>query len=250
MFHDLLADRRSPTSTRLRRRVTLLAVAAIGTTAVAAPAAAHGVDGRTAGVAFPAVVAGAVAASLLGGGLVLAVTGRNPRWRGVVPVLLLALGGLSVSLAVRSAPTGAGLGVVGGAVVVALARGHAHTDCADAAVGAVTLHRGFEGVVLAAVYAADAALGILGAVVLATHGAAETAAVGSLYAPVRRHAVAAVCLLQAGFVAGVAAGWRVFGAVPAGVEAGLLALVGAALLAAGAHEGYHRYAGRRPAPAA
>jgi len=239
-------DRR-PATRRRRRRGGRALVALLGTTLLSAPVTAHGTTGTAVGLAFPAVVAVSVAASLLGGGLVLAAVDRLPRSRGAVPVLLLALGGLSVALAIDGAPAGAALGVGAGVGAVVLARGHAVTDCgacADAALGAVTLHRGFEGVVLATVYAADAALGLLGAAVLAVHAAAETAAVGSLYASTRRHAVAAVCLLQVGFVGGVAAGVGVVDAVPPNVEAGLLALVGGALLAVGTRDGYHRYADR------
>ncbi|WP_049936832.1 hypothetical protein [Haloplanus natans] len=222
-------------------------VVLLGTTLLSAPAAAHGTTGAAVGLAFPAVVAVSIAASLVGGGLVLATVDRLPRSRGAVPVLLLALGGLSVALSLDGAPVGAALGVGSGVGAVVLARGHAITDCgacADAALGAVTLHRGLEGVVLATVYAADAALGLLGAAVLAAHAAAETATVGSLYASTRRRAVAAVCLVQLGFVGGVVVGWGVVDAVPPGVEAGLLALVGGVLLAVGARDGYHRYAGR------
>jgi zinc transporter ZupT len=247
MFRD---TRRTRYSILGRRLVT----AVLGTTLLAVPVAAHGTAGRVAGVAFPAVVAASVAASLLGGGLVLVAVGRLPRWRGAVPVLLLALGALSILLAVGEVPTGAAVGLVVGVGAVTLARDHAVSDCgacADATLGAVTLHRGFEGVVLATVYAADAALGLVGAAVLAVHAAAETAAVGSLYATAgRRYALGAVCLLQVGFVAGVAVGWRVVDGVPVAVEAGLLALVGGVLLAIGTREGYHRYAGRLSAPVA
>jgi hypothetical protein len=222
---------------------------AVGAAVLSTPAAAHGAETAVAGVGFPHVVAASVGASLLGGGLVLAVAGRHGLpLRGIVPVLFLALGGLSVAVALDGAPIGAGLGVGGGVGVVALARGRALTDCgacADAALGAVTIHRGLEGVVLATVYAADATLGLAGAAVLAAHAAAETAAVGSLYAATRRHALGAVCLLQVGFVGGVAAGLGVVDAVPGAVEAGLLALVGGVLLAVGAREGF-RYAGWRP----
>lgn len=225
----------------------------LGTALLATPAAAHGTTARTVGLAFPTVVAGSVLVSLLGGGLVLAAVDRLPRSRVAVPSLLLGLGGLSVTLAATEGAASAALGVVTGAAVVALARGHPLTDCgacADATLGAATLHRGFEGVVLTTVYAADAALGLFGAAVLAVHAAAETAAVGVLYAPSRRHALAAVCLLQVGFVGGIAAGTGVVDAVPPAAEAGLLALVGGVLLAVGAREGYHRYAGRRSLPAA
>jgi len=250
MFFETLRPRLSTTVTRRHRRI---ATAALGTALLATPTAAHGTGGRAVGLAFPAVVAASVAASLLGGGLVLAAVDRLPRSRGGLPVLLLALGGLSVLLAASETLTGAVPGVVAGVGVVYLARDHALTDCgacADAALGAVVLHRGFEGVVLATVYAADAALGLLGAAVLAVHAAAETAAVGSLYATTRRYAVGAVILLQVGFVLGVVAGWGAVDAVPVGAEAGVLALVGGVLLAVGAREAYARHvAPTAPAPA-
>ncbi|AXG06770.1 hypothetical protein DU500_10200 [Haloplanus rubicundus] len=246
MLDDSLDRRDQPLPTRP-------VVALFGTALLSTPAAAHGTAATAAGLAFPAVVAASVGASLFGGGVVLAAVDRLPRSRGAVPPLFLFLGGLSVALALDGAPVGAGLGVAAGVGVVALARGHALTDCgacADATLGAVTLHRGLEGVVLATVYAADAALGLLGAVVLAVHAAAETAAVGSLYAGARRRALAAVCLLQAGFVGGVAVGWVAVDAVSPAAEAGLLALVGGVLLAVGVREGYTRYADRRSIHAA
>jgi len=237
--------------TRALRRIVAVAV---GGVVFATAAAAHGVDAATAGLGFPHVVAASVSASLLGGGVVLGVAGRHtPSLRRVVPCLFLALGGLSVALAVDSTPVGAGLGVGGGVGLIGLARGHAFTDCgacAEAALGAVTLHRGLEGAVLATVYAADATLGLLGAAILTLHAMAETAAIGALYTASRRHAVGAVCLLQIGFVGGVATGWSVVDAVPAVVEAGLLALVGGVLLAVGALEGYLHYADRQSIPAA
>ncbi|MFC7256335.1 hypothetical protein [Haloplanus litoreus] len=248
MPHDS-SDRRNALVSSQRRRWILTSTLLLGSTVLAAPVTAHGTAERTVGLAFPAVVAASVGASLLGGGLVFAAVDRLPRSRGAVPLLFLALGGLSLALALDGAPVGAGLGVAAGVGAVSIARGHAVTDCgacADAALGAVTLHRGLEGVVLATVYAADAALGLLGAAVLAVHAAVETAAVGSLYAGTRRYALVAVCLLQVGFVVGVAAGWGVVDAVSPAAEAGLLALVGGVLLAVGTREGYSRYAGRQP----
>jgi hypothetical protein len=249
MLHTLWRRR----STAAYRRYRRLGTVAVATLLLAAPVTAHSTGEGAAEIAFPAVVVGSVVVSLLGGGLVLVALDRRPPVRRVVPLLVLVLGGLSVALALTELPTVAGLGAVGGVAVVALTRDHAVTDCggcADAALGAVTLHRSVEGVVLATVYAADAALGLLGAAVLAVHAVAETAAVGSLYAASRRHAVAAVCLLQAGFVGGVVAGHAAVGAVPPAIEVGLLALVGGVLLAVGAREGYSRYTGRRSVPAA
>lgn len=233
----------------VRRTAAVLGVALLST-----PAAAHGVATVATGLPFPLVVVGVVAVSLLGGGLVLVAYGRLPRpTRGAAPLLVATLGVAALALAVTRSMAVAFVGTAAGIGVVYLARDAAITDCgacADAALGAVTLHRGLEGVVLATVYAADAALGLLGAAVVAAHAAAETAAVGSLYAATKRHAVAAVCLAQAGFVGGVAAGRGVVGAVPPAVDASVLALVGGVLLAVGTREGYRRYAGRRSISAA
>jgi hypothetical protein len=228
------------------------AAVTVGVAALSVPVTGHGATAAAVGLTFPAAVAASVGASLLGGAFVLAVAGRRSI-RGAVPLLLLALGGLAAALALDADPA-ALLGVGAGGALVLATRGRAPTDCgacADATLGAVTLHRALEGVVLAALYAADAALGLVGAGVLAVHAAAETAAVGSLYAPRGwRPAVGAVCLVQLGFVAGVAVGWSALGGVPPAVETGVLALVGGVLLAAGTREGYHQYAGRRSVPAA
>ncbi|AZH25206.1 hypothetical protein [Haloplanus aerogenes] len=233
-------------TTSFRRGLAVLA----GLASLSTPAAAHGVSAAATGLGFPLVVVSVVVVSLLGGGLVFVVYERvrrpsAPLHRAVVPLLVFALGGAALTLALTRSATTAVAGTLVGASIVFLARDAAVTDCgvcADAALGAVTLHRGLEGVVLATVYAADAALGVLGALVVAVHAAAETAAVGSLYAPAgRRYALGAVCLVQAGFVVGVAAGWGVVDAVPTGVEAGILALVGGVLLAVGGREAHRRH---------
>jgi hypothetical protein len=235
--------------TRLHRRVPLVA---LGSGVLSTPVAAHGVGTAEVGLGFPLVVVASVGASLFGGGLVLAVAGRFTVPIRAVSPLFVVLGGLSVVLALDRAPVSAALGVATGAGFVAAVRGRTPTGCGtctDAALGAVTLHRGLEGIALATLYAADATLGVAGAVVLAVHAMAETAAVGSLYATTRRVALGAVCLLQIGFFVGVVAGLGVVDAVPAALEAGLLALVGGVLLAVGAREGYRRYAGQGPAVA-
>lgn len=228
----------------MRRRSPLLAVALVAPALLSAPAAAHGTDAVAVGLAFPAVVVASVGASLLGGGVVHAATTTLPVER-AVPPLLTALGTLSVGVALDGAAVGAGLGVTAGVAAVVLGRGRGLVgcgDCADAALGAVTLHRGLEGVALSTLYAADAALGTAGAAVLSVHAAVETAAVGSLHATTGRGVVPAVALLQVGFVVGVGAGWSVVGAIPAVVESGLLALVGGVLVAVGAGEAYRRHA--------
>lgn len=241
--------------TRTRRA----ALVAVGSALLASPAAAHGVRAVAAGLAFPVVVGASVSASLVGGGAVLALARRrgcatDRSYWAAVCVLLLSLGGVSLALAfVRTAGAGVAGALVGGSAVY-LSRGSDVTDCgtcADATLGAVTLHRALEGGVLATVYAANAALGAFGAVVLAGHAAAETAAVGSLYAGVsRRHALGAVAAVQLGFVVGAGAGAGVVDALPGAVRAGLLGFVGGVLLVVGARESYHRYGRPRPtAPA-
>jgi hypothetical protein len=229
------------------RSAIRLAPVALGVLLLSTPATAHGVTATATGLGFPLVVAGVVATSLFGGGLVLAVHGRfsRPASRSLAPILVVALGAAALSLAVTRAMAVALLGTVVGVGVVYAGRGASVTDCgacADATLGAVTLHRGLEGVVLATVYAADAALGLAGAGVVAVHAAAETAAVGSLYAPAgHRYALVAVCLVQAGFVLGVAAGWRVVDGVPPATQAALLALVGGILVAVGILEVRRRH---------
>ena len=241
-----------PPSTPPARRLIRAAGIVLGIALLAAPTAAHGTPSSTGvGLAFPVAVGASVGASLLGGGLVLVVAGRRPV-RAVVPLLLLVLGGLSATLALDGGPF-AVLAVGVGATLVATTRGNTLTDCgacADATLGAVTLHRGLEGVVLATVYAADATLGLIGAAVFAIHAAAETAAVGTLYADVNRPwTLAAVLLVQVGFLVGVAAGWRVVGSVPPVAEAGVLGFVGGVLLAVGAKEAYRRHTVSVPTPA-
>jgi hypothetical protein len=219
--------------------------AVLGVALLSTPAAAHGVVAAATGLPFPLVVAGVVAVSLFGGGVVLVAYGRLPGpTRGAVPLLVAALGFAALGLAVTRATAATFVGLAAGVGAVYVARDAAITDCGacvDAALGAVTLHRGLEGVVLATVYAADAALGLAGAGVVAVHAAAETAAVESLYAPAgRRYALAAVSVVQFGFVGGVAVGRGAIDAVPPTTEAGLLALVGGVLLAVGIREARRR----------
>jgi hypothetical protein len=222
------------------------AATALGVAVLSTPAAAHGVAAAATGLPFPLVVAGVVVVSLLGGGVVLVAYGRLPRpTRGAVPLLVASLGVAALALAATRATAATFVGLAAGIGAVYLGRDAAITDCgacADAALGAVTLHRGLEGVVLATVYAADAAIGLAGAAVVAVHAAAETAAVGSMYAAAgRRYALAAVLVVQAGFVVGVAVGWGVVDGVSPVAEAGLLALVGGVLLAVGTREARRRH---------
>jgi zinc transporter ZupT len=241
---------------RFVRRILVAGVLVVPCTALTTRSvAAHGVTATAEGLAFPLVIAGVVGVSLLGGGLVPAVYDRVrrpsiPVHRLMGPLLVLGLGGTALALALARSASTAFVGTLVGMGAVYLARDAPVTDCgvcADAALGAVTLHRGLEGAVLATVYAADAALGLAGALVVAGHATAETAAVASLYAPAgRRYALGAVLIVQAGFVLGAVVGVGVVDAVPAVLEAVLLALVGGVLLAVGAREAYARHLASAP----
>lgn len=236
------------------RLLVTLTIGLSATVVVAStPAAAHELTDTVGGLVFPVIVVTSMCASLLGGGAVLATAdlpGPSAGLARLVPALSLGLGGVLIALALGRAPVSVIIGAFAGVGIVTQARGRgrALTDCgacADAAIGAVTLHRVLEGAGLATLYAADAALGLIGAGLLTVHAVAETVLVGSLYAATRRHVLGAVCLLQAGFGVGIVVGWAIIGAVPAIVEAGLFGLGGGVLVAVGIKGGYNWWTGRR-----
>jgi hypothetical protein len=206
------------------------------------------------GVAGPplgfAVVVGLPAVAGVLGGL-LAVRSRRLVDRATagwlpgvgVGLLLAALGGTFVFAAL---PTGVTVAVAGGTLGVGVAvavvgrrstaaageTGHAHLT-----LGAVCTHRVVEGVVVGALYATGTVVGLFGAVVLAGHAALETGAVGGLYAATtRRRTVAAVLVVQAGYVLGAVLGRGMALSIPVGVRTVTLAVVGGALVAIGVEE--------------
>lgn len=196
-------------------------------------------------IPFMAVIGVSVGVSLLIGAVAVVrwqqYSGRqsHPRSHWAVPVLLLVLGVVALLAAVTQHwPLAVGGGLVGG-MVAWVGRDHAmspNDGCADAALGAVVAHRTVEGAVVASIYAASAALGIVGLAVLTLHAGAETAAVGGLYAPLgRRWAAATVVAVQLAFVGGALAGGLLAGLL-ATVSVPLLAAVGGVLLVAGGTE--------------
>lgn len=58
-----------------------------------------------------------------------------------------------------------------------------HMGCADTALGAILVHRTVEVILVASIYAASVAFGLVGLTVLTTHAIAETIAIGGLYSP-------------------------------------------------------------------
>ncbi|HKJ59435.1 MAG TPA: hypothetical protein VKA37_09405 [Halobacteriales archaeon] len=244
------------------RLLLRLGVGAAGLAGLSGTASAHGPHG-TGGesVAF-AVVLGLPIAAGLGGGVLatrgLRVARTAPTGHRLGAVLGVSLAVLGATFAVSAVTTSRPLGLAGGAVgaisaLLATRVGVAsHEAChADLTLGAVSAHRLLEGLALGALYSAGAAVGLLGAVLLAGHTALETAAVGGMYATsdVRTRAVGAILLVQAGYAVGAVIGLGVAGALPTSVRALALAVAGGALLVVGAGETERSMAAGRPATA-
>lgn len=268
--HDHERTHRRPENRRaawagVRRLLVRLGLGGTGLVVFSVTASAHGSGhgighGGTA-AAFAVVFGLPVFVGLAGG--VAAIRYRSLR-RGKttgkdssigVGLLLVGLGVASLLPAVTGNLWLAVAGGTIGAVIALWVAGTGtvpETGCgnhADLTLGAISAHRVLEGVVLGTLYSAGAAVGLLGAVVLAGHAALETAAVGGLYAtaPRRTQAVGALVLVQAGYVVGGIAGLGVAGAVPVPVRTLALAVVGGALLIVGAGETERSIATEKPA---
>jgi hypothetical protein len=179
----------------------------------------------------------AVGLSLLAGGAVtryVSDRGRTALLR-AVGVLLVVLGGSAVAVAVTDRVVVGGVAaVVGTGLALGVGHRRGHDGCADATLGAVLLHRCLEGALLATAATAGLVVGLVGAVVFAGHAAAETCAVGGLYATGGwRRGVLAVGLVQAAFVGGALGGEAVLATLSPTLRVGLVGLVGGVLLAVG-----------------
>ncbi|WP_265108073.1 hypothetical protein [Halosolutus halophilus] len=166
--------------------------------------------------------------------------GDGAATRIVTSVLLILLGLLALlSVVGQYAAVAIGGGLLGGTVAWAgRARGVSpHDGCADAAFGAIALHRSVEGVLVAGVYVASAALGLVGLAVLTVHAIGETVAIGGLYAPVGRGwAIGSVTGVNLGFLAGALVGRYLIGVVSPPIATVVLAGVGGVLLVTGITE--------------
>jgi hypothetical protein len=206
-----------------------------------------------------AIIAGmAVSAALLVGLVAVANQLDTPRGQLVRDWLALGVGPLLVALGLaamwsagESAPALAGVaGGVGtvGAWALSTADGRATASerdrgPADPSLGAgpptlqaVVRHRAVEGTALAGAYVAGSAVGILGAVVLASHVTAKAAAVGGLYGTSRVRTTSRALLLQGVFLAGAVGGLALVGGPPPVAQRVALALAGGVLVAIGAVE--------------
>jgi hypothetical protein len=201
-----------------------------------------------------AIIAGmAVSAALLVGLVAVADQLDTPRGRLVRDWLALGVGPLLVALGLaamwsagESTPALAGVaGGVGtvGAWALSTANGRASTSRGESGPGpdghalrTVVRHRAVEGTALAGAYVAGSAVGILGAVVLASHVTAKTAAIGGLYGTSRVRTTSRALLLQGVFLAGAVGGLALVGGPPPVVQQTALALAGGVLAAVGAVE--------------
>jgi hypothetical protein len=229
----------SPPLSRLLR-TSVLALA--GLWLLPGTAAAHGVARADDGIALVPVLAAVTALGVATG--VLVASGRGPLsdrlptgalGRTVGP-LLVGLGVVAVVSALARDPLVGVAGIAAGSTAgafVALRGGC--SACADAAVGAVAVHRLVEGLTLAVAAAAGSSLGGLAVVVLAGHTIAECLAVGGHAGFGWRRAVGAVLFVEAAFVGGAALGS--LGLSTAALPSlWVTAVVGGLLLALGATE--------------
>jgi len=229
---------------RLSARARLRPTAAVGvlgpTVACSEVASAHGAHGGGLPVGFAIAAALPIVVGLAGG---LAGASRRagaisgPRVGTALGLAFLALGAGLLSHAAAGAPApSVGFAAVGAVAVRALSGRCGDRRGADAALAAVGVHRFAEGAALAVAYGVGAAVGAVGAVVLAGHAAVETAVVGRVCVRIgRRRALAAVLAVQACFLVGALVGAS---AVPTPARAGgaALAVASGVLLALGEGE--------------
>lgn len=251
-----------------RRAGRSLPIAVAGLTASSTTArahevghAVHGPGGTTA--TFLVVLGLPVIAGLVGGMIAVRYYRRqrsappNRLSGGAIGLLLVGLGVSSLLSAIGGHPWLSAAGVVvGGATALASAIGgpvsrHGCRNHADLTLGAVTIHRLLEGVVIGTLYAAGAAVGLVGAVVLAGHATLETAAIGGLTAGTQQRifVVGAVGLVQVSYLVGAIAGLGVAVEVPGPARTFALAVVGGALIVVGAGKTDRSITAARPAQA-
>lgn len=242
-----------------------LGIGAVGLVASSATARAHevghaGIGHGDATAPFLIVLGFPVFAGFVGGVAAVRYRRREPSEPTerhsplAVGLLIVALGVASLLSAFGGHVWVSAAGVIVGAVT-ALRFESAETTfeagCgthAELALGAVSIHRLLEGVLVGTLYTTGAVVGLVGAIVLAGHAALETAAVGGIFDTVRPRprVVGAIILVQAPYLVGVVAGLGVLRAVPVSARAFALATIGGLLLVVGAGETERSIAAGRP----
>jgi hypothetical protein len=188
------------------------------------------------GLEFGFVVALTVTLGILGGVIVMRRSAAETRQSTLgISILLVVLGCWAAVVAILQEFALAGIIVVAGAIATWSLRNHVvggHHGCDQAALGVVVLHRFIEGALLATLYSAAATIGLVAALVLAAHTAAETGAVAGLWSTGRLK-WAVIAIVQAGFVAGALGAELVTQFITPLVSITALALFGGTLIASG-----------------
>ena len=228
----------------------VLALIALGVLATGT-ASAHG---GTAGSGVPTlgvVVGSALVGTVSGLGAVVVETRRvmavvsNRRFTAALGIGLTVLGLSFVAPLAGDAPAAA-LAGVGGGVAVASWVPHRHVRSVTVGhdgfvlgvVGAIGLHRLFEGVVLAAGFLAGSTVGLVTAVVVTLHAAGETVAVATVLTLDGRPrlAVLAVLAVQTGFVLAAAGATLTAVSVPLLLRSLVVTVAAGVLIYFGVHE--------------
>jgi zinc transporter ZupT len=169
---------------------------------------------------------------------------------GVATGLFLVVLGVTFAMTAITENHLLGIAVGGLGVLVALWVGQREGTSdrrshADITLGAVSIHRLVEGVVLGALYSSGIVVGLLAAIGIAGHTALETAAVSGLYDQYPIQAVGAAVLVQVGYVAGALVGIGFTVMLPTAVQVGASALAGGILIGIGTTETRHSAIGSR-----
>lgn len=210
---------------------------------------------------FLVVVGLPVVAGLIGGMMAVRYCSRKrsgPADRlsgGVIGLLLVGLGVSSLLSAIVGHVWLSAAGVIVGAATalsVEISETSSRPGCgnhAELTLGTISFHRLLEGVVIGTLYAADAAVGLVGTVVLAGHATLETAAVSGLYAGTQQRisVVGAVGLVQVGYLVGAIAGLGVAVVTPFPAKTFALAVVGGVLIVVGVGKTERSITAGRPA---
>lgn len=214
-------------------------------------AAGHdGIGHGGAPVTFPVVLCVPIITGLLGG--IVAIRCRygriinmdHHRMSSAFGLLLIVLSGVSGITALTKRPLlGCGVGCFGALAAVCIGRGDggqlsSRGHDAILTLGSVCAHRLLEGVALGALYTVSASVGVVGVTVIAAHTALETAAVGGLFTS-RVQLVAAILLVQIGYVLGAITGVSVSVSVPVSVQVASIGLLAGILLVVGVEEIRH-----------
>lgn len=220
-------------------------VIAVGALSVGpAPAAAHGAPqagGRD--VDLPVIIAIASGIGLLAG--LLAVASRKKLSLQTRPDLLsrtvgwmlVGIGTSATISVIQTRFTVAIAGLVLGAVTGGLVAVRVDCGlCADVAVGAIAVHRFFEGAIVAALSATGSSVGMFGVFILTVHTVVECIAIGSQPTRSRTMAAGAVAAVSGVFVIGSLVGAAGLVVFDSSLRLPTTAITGGLLIAFGTSE--------------